>query len=80
MLLDEGVDGLLVKRCEYLYVLLCVIIAYVKPELVESVRCGAVAVKPDVSGLCLAELLAVSLCNERTSEGISLCLAAECGG
>ena len=77
VLLYEGVDGLLVKAGEYLDVALCVVIANVEPELIELVRRCALRVEPDVSALCLAELLAVGLGYQRTCQRVSLSLAAE---
>lgn len=59
MLCNESVDGLLVEVGEYLYVLLCLCVADVQPELIESIRSGALRVEPYVAALCLAELLAV---------------------
>ena len=77
MLLDEGVDGRLVERGEYLDVAFCVLVGHVEPELVEGVGRGAVAVEPDVAFLRLAELLAVGLSDERAGEGKGFVVATE---
>ena len=61
MLGNKAVDCFLVQRCEYLDVALCVLVAHIQPELIESIGSGAVAVQPDVAFLGLAELLAVGL-------------------
>ena len=77
VLLYESVDGLLIETCEYLDVALRIVVADIEPELIELVWRSALRVEPDVSALCLSELLAVGLGDERTGEGISLHIVAE---
>ena len=77
MLSHQRVDGLLVEVCEDLDVAFSLHVAHVKPELVEGIRSGAVAVEPHVAALCLSKLLAVALCDERTGETVSLGLVAQ---
>ena len=77
MLCNEGIDGLLVEGGEYLDVTLCIIVGNVEPELIELIWRGAGWVEPDVTALCLAELLAVCLGDERTGEGVCLIVVAE---
>ena len=78
VLLYEGINSLLIEVGKDLDVLLGIVIAYVQPELVESVRSSAVTVQPDVTALCLTELLAVCLGNQRTSEAEALCVITQC--
>ena len=78
VLLYESIDSLLVKVSEDLDILLGIIIAYVQPELVESVRSSAVTVQPDVTALCLTELLTVCLGNQWASEAEALCVVTQC--
>ena len=77
VLVDERLNGLAVERGEYLDVLLGFLVAHVEPELVEGVRRGAVAVKPDVAALGLAKLLAVGLGDKRTGEAVGFGLRAQ---
>ena len=72
LLLDEGVDFLLVEDGEYLDVFLGVGVAHVEPELVELVGGGALGVEPYVAALGLAELAAVGLGDQRAGEGESV--------
>ena len=74
----EDMCRLLVKVCEDLDILLSIIISYVQPEMVESIRSCAVAIQPDITALCLTELLAVCLGNQRTSEAEALCVVTQC--
>ena len=76
VLFNQGVDGLFIQRGEDLDVFLGILVADVEPELVELVWRGALRVEPDVATLGLAELLAVSLGDERTSQGKSLVFKA----
>ena len=78
VLLYESIDSLLVKVSEDLDILLGIIIAYVQPELVESVRSSTVTVQPDVTALCLTELLTVCLGNQWASEAEALCVVTQC--
>ena len=77
MLGDERVDGFLVKISEDLDIALGILVADVEPELIESVRSGAVAVEPDVAALGLAELLAVGFGDERAGEAKGFSVVAE---
>ena len=75
VLLDGGVDCLLVKKGEYLDISLSVLVADIQPELVELVRGGLLRIEPDVAFLRLSELGSVGLAYERASEGERVGLA-----
>ena len=75
VLLDGVVDGLLVKKGEYLDVSFRVLVAYVQPELVELVRGGLLRIEPDVALLRLSELCSVGLADEWAGEGERVGLA-----
>src|SRR3712207_8631263 len=45
----EGVNGLLVEVGEYLDIALGVAVTHVKPELIEGIRGGTIAIEPHVS-------------------------------
>ena len=75
VLLDGGVDGLLVKKGEYLDVSFRVLVAYVQPELVELVRGGLLRIEPDVALFRLSELCSVGLADEWAGEGERVGLA-----
>lgn len=77
MLGYKCVDSLLVKVGEYLDILLGLYVANVEPELVEGIRCGAVAVEPYVTTLGLAKLLAVALGDERACKTIGFGVVAK---
>ena len=78
VLLYEGINSLLIEVGKDLDILLGIIIAYVQPELVESVRSSAVTVQPDVTALSLTELLTVCLGNQWASEAEALCIVTQC--
>ena len=78
MFVYKSVDSGLVERSKYLYILLCVVVADVEPELVEYVWSGAVTVEPDVSAFGFTELFAVCLCYKWTSQTVSLGFLSEC--
>mgnify|MGYP003181637232 CR=1 FL=1 len=74
---DERIDCLLIEVGEDLDIAFGIFVADVEPELIESVWCGAVSVKPDVAALGLSELLAVGFGDERAGEAESLGIVAE---
>ena len=61
MLFDEGIDLFFGQAREDFDVAFGLFIAHVEPELVEGVRCGAMAVEPHVALFRFAEFLAVGL-------------------
>ena len=69
MLFDEAVNFFLGEVGENLDVTFCFLVAHVEPELIESIRRGAVAVEPDVALFSLTKLLAVCFGDEGASEG-----------
>ena len=77
MLFYESINSLLVEVGEDLDIFLSIVITYVQPELVESVRSSTITIQPDVTTLCLTKLLAICLGNQRTSEAEALCIIAE---
>ena len=72
MLCDDGIYLFLLKGSENLNITLSVLIWHIEPELVEDVWGSIIAVEPNIAALCLAKLLAVTLCHERTSESEAL--------
>ena len=74
---DERVDGLLIEIGEDLDIALGIFVTDVEPELIESVRSGAVSVKPYISALGLAELLSVGFGDERAGEAEGFGIVAE---
>ena len=62
----KGVYLVVLERGENLDVALCLLVAHIKPELVELVGSGVTTVEPYVALLSFAKLLAVGLGDERT--------------
>ena len=69
MLCDERLDLLAGEGGEYLDITLRIVVGDVHPELEELIRGGVFLREPDIAGLCLTELTAVSFGDERTGEG-----------
>ena len=78
VLLDERIDDIFLQGSEDLDVTLCILVAHVKPELIETIRSGALRVEPDVSTLGLSKLLAIALGDERTGQRECLHVVTQC--
>src|SRR5664279_734998 len=70
---------LLTKDSKYFDVFCRIFIRYIKPELVELIRCGFIRIEPYISRLCFAEFCTIRFCYQRTSEceGFPPCFSAD---
>ena len=77
MFFYKCINGLLVQVGKDLDILLSIVIAYIQPELIESIRSGTVAIQPDIATLSLTKLLAISLGDQRTGKTEAFCIIAQ---
>ena len=70
-------NGFTLQGCEYLDIFLRILIAYIQPELVESIRSGAISVQPNVAVFCFTKLLTIGFGNQRTGQAESLLITSQ---